>query len=108
MTKPDRLLTEQELQEAGDRMSAVAENDKDAIERELEYLRELHRTRRLMDRFIADHAPGLVTKALRAGFRPIDLIGRPYTDTRIRALRREAGIRQHRRGPVPRSQSQPA
>lgn len=65
----------------------------------LDRLTQLAQAADLLRDYVADNGPALVVEALRADIDQAELVGRPYGDTYVRKLARQAGLPPRPSGP---------
>lgn len=85
-------LLRRETRELADQLGAGPPTDRTAILEALDRITALHQAVTEAQRFVADTAPGLVRQALLAGVPQPDLVNRPYHETQVRRLARDAGV----------------
>ncbi len=87
MTNLIDLLT-QETATRDQRLSAGRPTGKEELREVLDLLTAIHRASTLVTKF----CPELVMSALKSGIPQADLVGRPYHETQVRRLAREAEV----------------
>lgn len=79
----------------------AAGQDREAIDAALDRLTRGHKAIEQARRELADVATALVVRALVSGVDRTELVGRPYSATRVRQLALDAGLPSHKPGPRP-------
>src|SRR4051812_48235256 len=96
---------ERELTDGLETIRAARRDDRPSIEAALDVLAEVRARRAALGEFIAAYAPDVIATALKAGYRTGELVGRPYSDTIVREIRRELNIPAPKPGPRPRTRA---
>lgn len=91
-TTPDILdLLRREGRAIADEVARLAgSDDKEAVIEVLNRLTLLHAAREELSAIVADNAPPVVKQALKIGIDQYDLYDRPYSDTKVRRIAKEA------------------
>ncbi len=81
------------------RLTATAGADPGQLLDALDRLTDLAKAADLLRDYVADNGPALVVQALNADIDQAELVGRPYGDTYVRKLARQAGLPPRPSGP---------
>lgn len=100
MTVPNvAAIVAEEIADLRRALARTDAKDQDGLLDILNRLTALHQAAEEIRSYVAETAPGLVTQALGAEIDQDDLVGRPYGETVVRRLAREAGLPPRRPGP---------
>lgn len=96
-----------EIEDLRRTLAQINHTDPDAVLDILDRITALHQAAEEIRAYVAENAPDVVTLALKeAKVDQDDLVGRPYGETVVRRLARDAGLPKRRPGPRPRRGTQ--